>query len=100
VTKGWDAYLRHCSVSISNGIEPRVDALVRIDKGEHKGRTLMVVTVDEPTDEQPYFVPENDKSSVFYYRRDNSTLSLRGDEVTRYMQQVAQRRKRQQARFT
>lgn len=98
-TKGWDAYLRHCSVAISNGIEPRVDAHVQIKKGEHGGKDLMIVTVDEPSDAQPYFVPENNKSSVFFYRRDNSTLSLRGDEVTRYMEQVAQRRKRRQARF-
>jgi Putative DNA-binding domain len=99
VAKGWDAYLRHCSVSISNGIEPLVDAHIQIKKGEHGGRDLMVVTVDEPDDAQPYFVPEGSKSAVFYYRRDNSTLSLRGYEVTRYMEQVAQRRKRRQARL-
>lgn len=98
VAKGWDAYLRHCSVMISNGIEPRSDAHVGIAKGEHGGKELMIITVDEPSDAQPYFVRES-KSSVFYYRRHNSTLSLRGDEVTRYMEQVAQRRKRQQARL-
>jgi hypothetical protein len=97
-TKGWDAYLRHCSGTIANGIEPPFDAHIRIGKGEHGGKELLIITVDEPSDAQPYFVRETDKSSVFYYRRNNSTLSLRGGEVARYMEQVANRRKRQQAR--
>ena len=98
--KGWDFYLRHCSVSISNGIEPLVGAHIQIKKGEYGGKELMIVTVDEPADPQPYYVPENQKNSTFFYRRDNSTLPLRGDEITRYMEQVAQRRKRRRARFS
>ncbi len=96
--KGWDAYLRHFSVSISNGIEPLISAYVRINKGEHGGKELMIVTVDEPDDAEPYYVRAND-TSTFFYRRDNSTLKLQGDEITRYMEQVAQRRKRRRARF-
>jgi hypothetical protein len=99
VAKGWDAYLRHCTKKLSNGIEPLSDAHVRITKGEYKGKDLMIMKVDEPSIAEPYYVRKND-SSVFYYRSNNTTLSLRGDEVTRYMEQVAQRRKRQQGRLS
>jgi hypothetical protein len=85
-------------VSISDGIEPLISAYVRINKGEHDGKELMIVTVDEPDDAEPYYVRAND-NSTFFYRRDNSTLRLQGDAITRYMEQVAQRRKRRRARF-
>ncbi|HWF32016.1 MAG TPA: ATP-binding protein [Solirubrobacteraceae bacterium] len=96
--RGWDPYVRQCLDAISNGVEPDVYGHILISRGEHEGKELMIIAVEEPSDAHPYFVREDDSNSACYYRRENSTLRLRGGEVARYMEQVANRRKRQNAR--
>jgi hypothetical protein len=100
VRKGWDEYLRHCSGLIAKGIEPSPGLFVEIDIKHLAEVPLMLITVEEPADDQEYYVVENDKTAIFYARRDNSTIPLHGEETKRHMKQVSQRRSRRRARMT
>jgi hypothetical protein len=96
--KGWDAYLRQISSLISGGIDPSPGGLVEIDREQYEGREMMVIRIEEPADDEEYYVPESDKSSIFYARVENRTVPLRGSEIKRHMKHVVQRRNHSRAR--
>jgi hypothetical protein len=92
--QGWEGYLRQVSSLIASGIQPSPAGLVEVDREHYEGRELMVIRVEEPADEEEYFVRESEKNSTFYARRENHTDTLSGPAIKHHMKQVAQRRNR------
>jgi hypothetical protein len=93
--KTWDDFARKLEPMVYGRINPSPEGLVNLDPVTYKGKTLATFSIEEPSEDQPFFLKRTKKADQEYFVRVGvRTIQKTGQEMETYRTFLRQRRNR------